>query len=93
MSHNNFCILDAIKEAKKGIPYSTKLELDEFKETLYGDGKNKHTIEVRSLRLDRDKNMTRTTMRKYGLTDIHVKMAVQSDRVTCLPLKENETYL
>ena len=46
--------------------------------------------EVRSLKLNNDKKMTRTTMLKLGLTDIHCKMAVQSDRVKCLPLTDKD---
>lgn len=80
--------LDRIKEAKKGIPHSWRLELRDFLDTLYGNN-DKHSVEVRSLRLNNDRKMTRTTLRKYGLSDIHVKMAVQSDRVQCLPLREN----
>ena len=78
-------ILDKIKEAKKGIPYSFKLELQEFKEVLYGEN-FKHRVKVKSLRLDREKRMTRTTLQKSGLTDIHVKMRVEWDRVVCEPL-------
>ena len=85
--------LDAVKEAKKGIPYSCKLELNDFIDTLYGENNSAHMIEVRSLRLNYEKQMTRTTLRKAGLSDIHVKMGVQSDKVTCLPLKENEKYI
>ena len=81
-------VLDDIKEAKKGIPHSWRLELKDFLDTLYEDD-GKHTVEVRSLRLNKDKKMTRTTLRKQGLSDIHVKMSVGSDRVVCLPLEEN----
>ena len=80
--------LDDIKEAKKGIPHSWRLELQDFLDTLYEDA-GKHTVEVRSLRLNKDKKMTRTTLRKQGLSDIHVKMSVGSDRIVCLPLEED----
>jgi hypothetical protein len=82
-----------VKEAKKGIPYSCKLELNDFVETLYGENKVSHMVEVRSLRLNYEKQMTRTTLRKTGLSDIHVKMGVQNDKVTCLPLKEKGKYI
>lgn len=85
-------ILDEIKEAKKGIPYRFKLELEEFKEVLYGDN-YKHRVEVKSLRLDREKKMTRTTLKKSGLTDIHVKMRVEWDRVVCEPLTLNGQFV
>ena len=85
--------VDIIKEAKKGIPYSCTLNIDDFKETLYGANKEKHKVEVRSLKLNQTKQMTRTTMYKLGLSDIHCKLGVQEDRVTCLPLKENSNYI
>ena len=66
--------------------------MDEFKEVLYGEN-YKHKVTVKSLRLDREKRMTRTTLQKSGLTDIHVKMGVEWDRVTCEPLKLNNQFI
>ena len=63
-------------------------ELRDFLDTLYGDT-GKHSVEVRSLRLNTDRKMTRTTLRKFGLSDVHLKMSVLSDRVQCTPLMEN----
>ena len=60
---------------------------------LYGDTTYQHKVVVKSLKLNTAKQMTRTTMRKNGLTDIHIKMAVQPDRITCEPLKLNGKYL
>ena len=85
-------LLDEIKEAKKGIPHQFKLELAEFKEVLYGED-FKHKVQVKSLRLDRDKRMCRTTLQKSGLTDIHVKMRVEWDRVTCEPLEKDGQFV
>ena len=84
---------DAIKEAKKGIPYSCKLELADFKDMLYGDTTYQHKVVVKSLKLNKDKQMTRTTLRKNGLTDIHIKMSVCADRITCEPLKKDGEYI
>lgn len=86
-------ILGEIKEAKKGIPHGTRLEMDVFKECLYGEGDFIHTVEVNSLRLDRDKRMTRTRLRKMGLSDIHIKLGVQRDKITCEPLKKDQKFL
>ena len=66
--------------------------MEEFKQVLYGS-EYEHKVTLRSLRLDRDKRMTRTSLRKSGLTDIHVKMGVNWDRVVCEPLKLNGQYL
>lgn len=67
--------------------------MNEFKECLYGSGDFIHTVEVNSLRLDKDKRMTRTRLRKRGLTDIHIKLGVQPDKITCEPLRKNDNYL
>ena len=42
---------------------------------------------------DNEKRMTRTTLQKSGLTDIHVKMRVEWDRVTCEPLEKNGQFV
>ena len=84
---------DQVKEAKKGIPHGFKLVMDDFKQTLYGDTSYQHKVVVKSLKLNTAKQMTRTTMRKNGLSDIHIKLAVDTDRITCKPLKINGEYL
>ena len=84
---------DKVKEAKKGIPYSFKLVMDDFKQTLYGDTTYQHKVIVKSLKLNTAKQMTRTTMRKNGLSDIHIKLQTSDDRITCTPLKINGEYL
>jgi len=76
----------AKKDGRKGIPKSYPLSLIDFFNTLYGETV-KHSVEVRSLRLNRDKQMTRTTTVRSGLTGIHVKLSVSEDRVTCRPLQ------
>ena len=81
------------KDGRKGIPSWANLKLCDFLDVLYNDNAPKNMTEVRSLRLNKEKQMTRTTTRKSGLTGIHVKMAIQSDRVTCQPLQRNEEYL
>ena len=37
--------------------------------------------------------MTRTTLLKSGLTDIHIKMRVEWDRVTCEPLQKDGHFV
>ena len=65
----------------------------EFKECLYGEDDFVHTVEVNSLRVNKDKRMTRTRLRKMGLTDIHIKLGVQPDKISCEPLKINEKFI
>ena len=65
----------------------------EFKECLYGEEDFIHTVEVNSLRLNQDKRMTRTKLRKRGLTDIHIKLGVDRDKISCEPLKKDNSYI
>ena len=81
------------KEGKKGIPLRVKLEMEDFKKTLYSDVRNEDKIEIRSLRLNENKQMSRTTTIRRGLTGIHVKLGVQPDKVTCRPLKLNGQFV
>jgi len=84
---------ETIKDGRKGIPKWFDLKLSEFLDVLYNDDADKNITEVRSLRLNKEKQMTRTTTRKSGLTGIHVKLSVQNDRVTCLPLTKNGHFV
>ena len=81
------------KDGRKGIPQWFDLKLDNFLNVLYRRSTERTTAQVRSLRLDKDKKMARTTMNKSGLTGIHVKLSVQSDGVTCEPLKHENVYI
>ena len=83
---------EATKDGRKGIPKHIELDLDNFYETLYADAKQKN-VEVHSLRLNRDKEMTRTTTRRKGLTGIHVKLAVARDRITCSPIQIDGKFI
>ena len=84
---------EEIKKATKGIPHRCELSIEEFKQVLYGNETFEHRVDVRSLRLNREKEMTRTLLRKRGLTDIHLKMAVASDKVVCEPLKKRGKFI
>ena len=75
----------------KGIPHSTNLNLNRYLDALYSKGS--HYVKLRSLRLNKDRTMTRITQTKSGLSDIFVKFPLDSDGVTCLPLRKNGTYL
>ena len=81
------------KDGRKGIPNWARLRLDDFKNVLYRKMDKRHTTEVRSLRLDRNKRMSRTTLVKNGLTGIHVKLSVDHDGVTCYPLQSNGHFV
>ena len=77
---------------RKGIPAWVDLKMNDYKSVLYGEQWTNKTIEVRSLRLNKDKEMSRTTVFRRGLTAINIKLAVQEDGISCLPLKNKDNY-
>ena len=81
------------KDGRKGIPLWYDLRLENFLNVLYRKTNTRQTTEVRSLRLDRDKKMARTTMVKSGLTGIHVKLGILDDGISCEPVKFENAYI
>ena len=79
------------KRGSKGIPHSHELKMTEFVGRLYGN--ESHYVTIRSLRLNRDKQMSRFTARKRGLSDIFLKFDVANDAITCAPLKKKGRIL
>ena len=77
------------KDGRKGIPNQIELELDEFRDVLYKS--TPHYINVHSLRMNKERTMTRTTTRKKGLSAIFVKQRVGEDRIICSPLRDRES--
>ena len=75
------------KDGRKGIPNSASLDLEAFRDVLYNE--SEHFVEVNSLRLNRSKEMVRTTTRKRGLSSINVKLSIE-DNINCRPLKDTE---
>lgn len=92
LSPKNYFAIDFesknVKQGMKGIPQWTKTTLEEYRNTLY-DNKDHYCI-VNSLRLDADKKMTRTSLVKRGLSQIHVKNRIHSDKILCHPLIDKE---
>lgn len=80
-----------VKFGSKGVPKSCNLTLATYLECLYG--LESHKIEMQTLRLNREKQMSRIKMRKRGLSDIAVKFFVDDDKITCRPLKKNKKYV
>lgn len=85
------------KEARKGIPYSVKLVMDDFKDVLFRndrEGESVHTVTVESLRFDGEKKISRFSCIKRGLNDLFYKKYVHNDAITLTPLKDkNGEYL
>jgi hypothetical protein len=84
---------DLVKDGKKGVPMWFTLKLEQYKDALYNDSLKTSIVEVRSLRLNLQKQMTRTTTYKQGLSSIHVKMAVDENKISGSPLKVNNQYI
>ena len=73
-------------------PYQSEdLELQAYLEKLYGHAS--HHVTLRTLRLNRNQEMTRITQLKSGLSDIFVKFHLEDDGITCKPIKINGKYL
>ena len=75
----------------KGIPHTEDLRTEAYLQTLYSKGS--HYVTLRSLRLNKNREMSRVTTVKRGLSDIFVKFRVADDGITCLPLMKNNEYL
>ena len=80
------------KRSTKGLPHCTDLKMSLFKDVLFGSNSD-HKMEINSLRLNRNKQMTRMTTTKKGLSDIFVKMRVADDKISCSPLTKNGNFL
>ena len=65
--------------------------MSEFVTQLYG--LEPHYVTVRSLRLNKERLMSRCTTHKRGLNDIFVKFHVEDDVITCTPLTKKRKVL
>ena len=74
------------KKSTKGVPTRNFFSMDLFKSVLLDETTPKQTVEIRSLRLNNNKEMSRMTVVKSSLSDIFVKMRVDSDKILCKPL-------
>ena len=79
------------KRGSKGIPHSEHLTMTNFVEQLYGE--ESHYVTLRSLRLNKQKKMSRFTLRKRGLNDLFMKFHVDDDGITCTPLTKKRKVL
>ena len=80
-----------VKMGSKGIPHNEKLRSEAFLDTLFSN--NSHFVTIRSLRLNKNREMTRITQMKKGLSDIFLKFPLDDDGITCKPLTVNNEYL
>ena len=56
-------------------------------------GQESHFVTLRTLRLNKERNMSRFTTNKRGLNDIFLKFDVADDGITCAPLKKKSKIM
>ena len=67
--------------------------MDQFLSVLLDEDLPQDKIEINSIRLNRNKQMSRMKITKVGLSDIFIKMQVSDDKISCSPLKVNNSYV
>ena len=83
---------DQTKGAQKGIGKDSKLDYQNYIDTLYSTS----AFMVPQTRMQYNKGLgTMTVLRqnKAGLNPIYTKMLVEEDLVTITPLKKNDKYI
>ena len=63
--------------------------MDIFRNVLLDSTFPVQKVEINSLRLTKNKDMSRTKTVKNSLSDIFLKMRVSSDAITCEPLTKD----
>ena len=81
------------KKSTKGIPHINSFEMKTWISVLLDESFPKQSVMINSLRLNRNKEMSRMKCQRSSLSDIFVKMQVQTDKISCTPLKQNSMYL
>ena len=79
---------DDIKKSTKGVPTRNKFKMKLFQSVLLDNTTPRQRVTINSLRLNRNKEMTRMRMEKSSLSDIFVKLQVLADKITCAPLRD-----
>ena len=84
---------ESTKKSTKGIPHVNKFEMDTWLSVLLDESFPQQSVQINSLRLNRNKEMSRMCCNRSALSDLFLKMQVQADKVTCTPLMQNNEYL
>ena len=82
-----------IKKSTKGVPHSNQFEMSTWLSVLFDESFPQQNVTINSLRVNRNKEMSRMTMNRAAMSDVFLKMQVQADKVTCTPLMQNNVYL
>ena len=84
---------DNIKKSTKGVPTRNKFKMKLFQSVLLDEQTPRQKVTINSLRLNRNKEMTRMRMEKSSLSDVFVKLQVLADKITCTPLRDQNGKL
>lgn len=84
---------DVIKKSTKGVPSRNQFKMRLFQSVLLDENTPRQKITLNSLRLNRNKEISRMKMEKSSLSDIFVKMHVLADKISCVPLSKNGKFL
>ena len=79
---------DSVKKSTKGVPTRNKFKMKLFQSVLLDETTPRQKVTINSLRLNRNKEMTRMQMEKSSLSDVFVKLQVLADKITCVPLTD-----
>ena len=82
-----------VKKSTKGIPHINSFTMDTWLSVLLDENFPKQSVKINSLRLNRKKEMARMACHRSCLSDIFLKMQVNSDKVSCSPLMKNDQFL
>ena len=75
----------------EGVPRCVKLTENEYRQCLF-EG-TPHDVPFNALILNSDKEMSRISTTKRGLSDAITKIFVHDDKVSCSPLRKNNVYI
>ena len=84
---------NGIKKSTKGIPHINSFTMETWLSVLLDENFEKQSVTINSLRLNRNKEMSRMKCQRAALSDVFLKMQVQRDKISCTPLKKNNEYL
>ena len=84
---------NSTKKSTKGIPHSNNFSIETWLSVLMDQNFPQQSVTINSLRLNRFKEMSRMKYERLSLSDVFLKMQVQSDKVTCTPLMKNKKLL
>ena len=91
--YQGFDTHEGIKKSTKGIPHLHEYSMETWLSVLLDSSFPQQSVVINSLRLNYEKVMSRMKMQRNSLSEIFLKMQVQSDRISCTPMQKNGQYI